>query len=67
MDGFPSIEQQVDQLMLHGWKRSGIPNVWKSPLGKLHLGPHGAWKAMTGTGDAGRNSEVTVRTVSERP
>lgn len=67
MNETPTIEQQVSELRAAGWKKSGIPHVWKSPTGKLFLGPHGAWKQMAGYGDQGTHAEVTVRTVTERP
>lgn len=59
----PSIEQQIAELNAAGWVRAPMAHVWKSPEGKLFLGPHGAWKAMRGLGGC----EVTIQKVSERP
>jgi hypothetical protein len=46
-----TIEQQIEELIAAGWKRTRVPSIWKSPKGALFLGPHGAWKVMRGIGN----------------
>lgn len=53
----PSIEQQIAELERCHWTRQ-TSTIWKSPSGKLFVGPHGAWKAM-------RSSEVFRRILGE--
>lgn len=40
-----SIEDKIDDLKSAGWVAK-TPTIWNSPLGKLYIGPHGAWKVM---------------------
>jgi hypothetical protein len=42
----PTIEVQIAELERAGWKAQKPKWIWKSPGGKLFLGPHGAWKVM---------------------
>lgn len=41
----PDIRDQVRELKENGWTARSA-TLWQSPCGKLHVGPHGAWKAM---------------------
>ena len=46
----PTIEEMSATLIAAGWKRKAAV-LWKSPDGRLFLGPYGAWKVMTGMPD----------------
>lgn len=52
----PTIEQQIQQLEIAGWIAK-TPTLWKSPDGKLFIGPHGAWKVMRNAGAVGFEAE----------
>ncbi len=45
-DPRPTIEQQIAELERAGWSATMTPTIWRSPTGRLYLGPHGAWKYM---------------------
>jgi hypothetical protein len=45
MGAAPTIEEMICQLEAAGWQAK-TRVIWKSPSGKLYLGPFGAWKHM---------------------
>lgn len=45
-----TMEEMTEQLLAAGWKKQKGVNFWRSPAGKLYLGPYGAWKVMSGKG-----------------
>ena len=57
----PTIEEMSATLMAAGWKRKAAV-LWKSPDGRLFLGPYGAWKVMTGSGSSPEFVEGQIAT-----
>jgi hypothetical protein len=59
----PTLEEMAAQLVAAGWRRKS-GHFYKSPTGKLFLGPYGAWMVMTGKG---KSPEFGERIVTGRP